>query len=163
MPVIKYNHLKHRDQVIKMFSGYGRGIFSNSELNQLINESNEDSNNVSIFKYIYVENDNPLGYIEIRKAEDSKITWVIYWVATLVSDQRKGIGSELILFSFEKIKELNGENVIVETCSCDEGLSARNFYTKMGFTQKAILEKYYKQGHSKVIFYKNIIPDSIQL
>ena len=155
MQIVDYNPQKHYNDALNIFKD-NSDMFSSWEIKTLFNELKKKGDNTDK-KFVAIDyNQSISGYIEIKKPDDTKHTWEIYWLAVSKKTQRQGIGSKLMEIALEKIKDFGINKVFLDTCSCEGGIAARNFYDKCGFANVGEIPDYYNTGHSKVIFFRRI-------
>lgn len=94
------------------------------------------------------------GYVSYGPTPLTESTWDIYWLAVSSKDQRRGVGTALILAAEKAIKEGGGKLVIIETSSTPAYEKARQFYLGRGYEIIARIPDFYSPGDDKVIFYK---------
>ena len=70
-------------------------------------------------------------------------------IATRVSEQRKGIGSQLLKAGLDKLTE-NGDQCFLEVR--DGNAKARAFYEKHGFKLYSVRKKYYSDGEDAALY-----------
>lgn len=70
-------------------------------------------------------------------------------IATRTSEQRKGIGSQLLKAGLDKLTE-NGDQCFLEVR--DGNVKARAFYEKHGFKLYSIRKKYYSDGEDAALY-----------
>ena len=70
-------------------------------------------------------------------------------IATRASEQRKGIGSQLLKAGLDKLTE-NGDQCFLEVR--DGNVKARAFYEKHGFKLYSVRKKYYSDGEDAALY-----------
>ena len=70
-------------------------------------------------------------------------------IATRTSEQRKGIGSQLLKAGLDKLTE-NGDQCFLEVR--DSNAKARAFYEKHGFKLYSVRKKYYSDGEDAALY-----------
>lgn len=70
-------------------------------------------------------------------------------IATRASEQRKGIGSQLLKAGLDKLTE-NGDQCFLEVR--DGNAKARAFYEKHGFKLYSVRKKYYSDGEDAALY-----------
>lgn len=78
----------------------------------------------------------------------------IYWIAVSESLRRSGLGSELLKRTEEKIRDMGGRRIYVETSSRAQYHPTHAFYRRCGYREAAVLEHFYSPGDHKIIFLK---------
>jgi ribosomal protein S18 acetylase RimI-like enzyme len=83
--------------------------------------------------------------------------WNLYFLAVAPSGHRGGVGSALIRYVEQALRDLGdgaARVLIVETSSLDAYTHARSFYAKAGFDEEARIRDFYGPGDNKVVFWK---------
>jgi ribosomal-protein-alanine N-acetyltransferase len=70
-------------------------------------------------------------------------------IATRASEQRKGIGSQLLKAGLDKLTE-SGDQCFLEVR--DGNVKARAFYEKHGFKLYSVRKKYYSDGEDAALY-----------
>ena len=70
--------------------------------------------------------------------------------------QSKGIGSKMIHFLEDLLRTKGSRILIVETSGGDDFIATRHFYEKLGYTKEAEIRDFWKEGESKVIYWKKL-------
>lgn len=117
-------------------------------LNGYIEEEYEDHEFI-----VSEENDTIDGFAYYALEDMTESTWYLWWIA--VSKQRKGIGTQLMKYmEFDLKNRKNCTQILIETGSADNSLSARNFYENHGYEKHAVVKGYYSENDDLVIFRK---------
>ena len=96
------------------------------------------------------------GYICFGPIPMTDRRYDLYWIAIDPPVRGRGVASELVEFMEKIIAMQGGGKVYVDTSSSPPYAPARRFYKKQGYGSVCILEDFYRQGDTKVIFMKNI-------
>jgi ribosomal protein S18 acetylase RimI-like enzyme len=104
--------------------------------------------------FICYQQDKPLGWICFGPTPCTVGAYDIYWLIVEPQKQRKGIGSVLMRFATDIIKDSRGRMIVVETSGSDRYGPTRKFYERMGFSQAAVVKDFYSAGDDKVIYVK---------
>ncbi len=78
----------------------------------------------------------------------------LYWIGVHQEHRRAGLGRLLLARAEERIRELGGRRVYVETSSRAQYEPTRRFYLACGYRLEAELEDFYAPGDGKAIFLK---------
>jgi ribosomal protein S18 acetylase RimI-like enzyme len=70
--------------------------------------------------------------------------------------QGQGIGSKLLFFLEEMVKEVKGRMILADTSSIAQYEKTQKFYTKTGFQVVARVPDYYHPGNDRITFCKRI-------
>ncbi len=104
--------------------------------------------------YVAEQDREILGWICFGPTPCTVGTYDIYWIAVDPTKRRNGLGSALINFAENKIKNSNGRMIVIETSSTNIYLPTRSFYTKKGYLQMASVDNFYAPGDGKVVYAK---------
>ncbi len=109
-------------------------------------------------KIIATENNNQVGYLDYRHPDDRsrKRNLEIIYVSVKQRYRRHGIGSNLVKFLLNKIKNEKIVWISLWTSQDIEKNKAVKFYKKLGFKKKAYQEDYYKKGIGTTLFVKRL-------
>jgi ribosomal protein S18 acetylase RimI-like enzyme len=81
-------------------------------------------------------------------------TWQLWWIAVAKTRQGTGVGSRLLRHAEDDMRRKHGRLLFIETGSAPLYEPTRHFYRKFGYEQHALLQDYYADGDSMVIFRK---------
>ena len=95
-----------------------------------------------------------VGYCAPETLTDG--TFNLYAIGVQSDLQSKGIGTEMMVFLENHLKNLGHRILIVETSSLPEFQLTRDFYLKRGYTLEATLRDFWKEGDDKIIFWKKL-------
>ena len=80
----------------------------------------------------------------------------LYWIAVDAEGRGRGLGTELLRHSEERILRLGGRRIYVETSSRSQYEPTRGFYAGRGYRVETVLADFYAPGDGKVIFVKEL-------
>ena len=80
----------------------------------------------------------------------------LYWIVTHNDYRGQGIGNLIIEETHRIIREMGGRIVVAETSSLEKYAPTRHFYNRIGYTQEAQINDFYKEGDGKVFFVKRL-------
>ncbi len=105
--------------------------------------------------FSYVDSDqNVLGYICIGPTPATIATYDLYWIAVDPGAHSKGIGTVLLNFTEDVLKQRGGRLLIAETSSTPKYDKTRQFYERKKFQRLAHIKEYYKPGDDLIIYGK---------
>ena len=110
------------------------------------------------------------GYYFLFAEEDQKVTgyscfgpipctvesYDIYWIAVQQELRRSGLGAVILNKVEERIREMGGKRIYVETSSREQYRPTRSFYSRCGYRKEATLENFYSTGDHKVIYLRTL-------
>ncbi len=94
------------------------------------------------------------GYVCIGKRPLTKATYDLYWIAVNPMVQSRGIGSKMIKFIEDYIKEKDGNLILIETSGKPSYEKERKFYEKNNYNKVVEIKDFYDKGDSLVIYSK---------
>jgi ribosomal protein S18 acetylase RimI-like enzyme len=103
-------------------------------------------------------NSRVVGYICIGPTPLTEGTWDIYWIAVSREEQTRGIGTALLTFAENKIRESRGRLAFIETSSKTEYDKTRSFYRSRGYELVCQIADFYAPGDDKLILLKRLTP-----
>lgn len=96
------------------------------------------------------------GYICYGPTPLTTGTWDVYWIATDPDLKGHGIGTALLNFAEQEIRQAVGRMILVETASNPLYLEARRFYLARGYIIVSSIPDFYSPGDNKITFRKLI-------
>ncbi|MDQ3021834.1 MAG: GNAT family N-acetyltransferase [Bacteroidota bacterium] len=94
------------------------------------------------------------GYVCIGPRPLTEGTYDLYWIAVNPKVQSKGLGSGLISFIEDHLKEKKGRLILIETSGKDSYEKERRFYEKNLYRELVNIKDFYKIGDSLVVYGK---------
>jgi ribosomal protein S18 acetylase RimI-like enzyme len=135
-------------------------VFTSGEIDvamELIDVVLKDRNQKDYEIYCMVDDeDQLLGYICYGPTPMTQGAFDLYWIAVDRRYQGQGIGSRLLDFLEEGIKERKGRMILVDTSSIAEYEKTQKFYFRKGFHEVARVPDYYWPGNDRVTFCKKL-------
>ncbi len=115
----------------------------------------KDNGDYKTFSY-YDDENHFRGYICFGPIPMTDNRYDFYWIAVDNQARGKGIALKLVDFMEKQIAGMGGGKIYLETSSTPPYAPARGFYEKQGYRIVSILDDFYREGDSKIIFMKNI-------
>jgi ribosomal protein S18 acetylase RimI-like enzyme len=100
----------------------------------------------------------PVGFAYYALTSMTDRTYYLWWIAISKDIQAKGVGSELLRYVEEDIRNRNGRLLVIETSSLPHYEPTRRFYLKHHYEQAAVIRDYYADGDDLVVFRKRLAP-----
>jgi ribosomal protein S18 acetylase RimI-like enzyme len=133
-------------------------IFKDEEIKiaeELLQEYLRTQNPTDYRFYSYVTKEGEVcGFACFGSTHITKSTYDFYWLVVSPSNQRKGVGTNLLKFVEQTIINEGGKLILVETSSIDSYAAARRFYEYNGYRQLAKIHAYYDVNDDLVIYGK---------
>ncbi len=104
----------------------------------------------------FEEHGEILGFAYYAPAAMADRTWYLYWIAVTKQTQARGIGTTLLKFVEDDIRARRGRILLVETSSLPYYDLTRKFYEKHQYQRDAVINDFYADGDSMVIFSKRL-------
>jgi len=132
--------------------------FNDEEINIALELVNIYINDDSQKDYeIFVDDENGIrGYVCIGPRPLTSGTYDLYWIAVNPKVQSKGVGSGLIKFVEDHLKQKNGRLILIETSGKPSYEKERKFYEKNYYEMLVNIKDFYCIGDSLVIYGKYI-------
>lgn len=131
--------------------------FNENEINiaiELINIYINDENQKDYQIFVDEEENVIRGYVCIGPRPLTTGTFDLYWIAVNPEVQSKGIGSSLIKYIENHIKEGQGRLILIETSGKPSYEKERKFYEKNMYSEIVNIRDFYDKGDSLVIYGK---------
>ncbi|MCS7012411.1 MAG: GNAT family N-acetyltransferase [Chloroherpetonaceae bacterium] len=106
--------------------------------------------------FVALSAERVVGYVCFGKTPMTTSTFDLYWIAVSPSEQGKGIGQRLFEFACQRIQEMGGRLLVIETASQPKYAPTRQFYERMGCTEVARIKDFYSLGDDKLIYTKSL-------
>ncbi len=105
------------------------------------------------YHFLFAEQDQEVtGYSCFGPIPCTVESYDIYWIAVQQELRRSGLGVVMLKKVEEKIREMGGKRIYVETSSREQYRPTRSFYRRCGYLKDATLENFYSSGDHKVIY-----------
>jgi len=131
------------------------GFFSEAEIEVAVELVQERLNKgvESGYYFLFAEQDQKVaGYSCFGPIPCTVESYDIYWIAVQQELRRSGLGVEILKNVEERIREMGGKRIYVETSSRQQYRPTRSFYSRCGYRREATLENFYSSGDHKVIY-----------
>lgn len=130
-------------------------LFPSEMLDEMISDyfNNPSSEDIQFTK---VEDGKPvsIGFCAPEKLTDR--TFNLYAIGVKGDKQGEGIGTEMMAFIENKLKQTGQRILIVDTSSTDDFQLTRKFYESLGYNKEAVIRDFWEDGDSKVVYWKKL-------
>jgi ribosomal protein S18 acetylase RimI-like enzyme len=107
--------------------------------------------------FVYADDSDKVnGYVCIGPRPLTTGTYDLYWIAVDPACQAKGIGSALISFVENYLKQKSARLILIETSGKPSYQKERNFYEKNSYEKFCEIKDFYNIGDSLIIYGKYI-------
>lgn len=106
--------------------------------------------------YVYEENEEILGYLILCQRPLTDGVFDVCWIDVVKQSAGKGIGTQLLNFAEDKVKQYGGRWVILETSGLPMYEGTRSFYLKKGYNLLVEINDWYKLNDSITMYGKRI-------
>jgi acetoin utilization deacetylase AcuC-like enzyme/GNAT superfamily N-acetyltransferase len=96
------------------------------------------------------------GYVCFGPIPCTKTSFDLYWIAVHPNFQERGLGRQLIKEAENRIRQLGGTRIYVDTSQRDQYTSTRAFYESCGYKEETVQKDFYAEGDGKVIYLKTL-------
>jgi len=94
------------------------------------------------------------GFCEPERMTEG--TWNLLAIAVLPSAQGTGVGTAMMEYLEEELKQGGHRVVLVETSGLPAYDKTRAFYEKRGFVKEAMIRDFYCEGEDKIVYWKKL-------
>ena len=98
----------------------------------------------------------PIGVMYCAPEKLTEGTYNLYAMAIHKDYQGQGIGTEMIKYLENLLRQAGHRLLLVETSSLPVYTLTRRFYRKCTFEEEAVIRDFYREDEHKVIFWKKI-------
>lgn len=103
-----------------------------------------------------VDEDGLVAFANFGKEDFSTHSWELYWIAVHDNSRNKKLGSLLLKSVENKIRELGGKILWIETSGRPLYKPTEEFYRRNGYELAASLKDFYSPGDPKQIYVKTL-------
>ncbi|MEJ2013519.1 MAG: GNAT family N-acetyltransferase [Anaerolineales bacterium] len=114
----------------------------------------------------YIEREDRNGYFFLSAYQDSELvgfacygptpmthgTYDLYWIAVASAWKGHGIGRQLLEAVEQRVRQLDGHLLVLDTSGRTDYAGTRAFYERLGFVRTAIVPDFYDAGDDLVIY-----------
>lgn len=156
--VVVYRHeAKPSDVKDVLMIAQSSGFFNSAELEMAVElvEERLALGDESGYHFIFAERSGKaIGFTCFGPIAGTEGSYDLYWIALLDGFRGMGIGKKLLSLTENRIAEMGGRRIYIETSSRDQYDPTRQFYEARGYKEEALLQDFYAPGDSKVIYVK---------
>jgi ribosomal protein S18 acetylase RimI-like enzyme len=84
-------------------------------------------------------------------------TFDLYWMAVSPKAQGRGHGKALVRWLEQRVAEIGGRLIVIETSSTPHYEPTRKFYLGLGYRETARIPDFYQPGDDRVIYTKRLV------
>lgn len=96
------------------------------------------------------------GYLCFGPTPMTAATFDLYWIVVHAAARGRGVAGALIAAMEAALRGRGGRGVRVETSETEGYGAARKLYQRLGYPVAAVLEDFYRDGDSLIIYYKRL-------
>ena len=100
------------------------------------------------------EKGSPIAIAYCAPERMTEGTWNLYLIAVHPNYQSQGIGTSMMNYIEETLRERGERLILVETSSLSDFERTRTFYLQMGYQKEAQIREFYQAGEDKIVFRK---------
>ncbi|MFK7787293.1 MAG: N-acetyltransferase family protein [Crocinitomicaceae bacterium] len=131
-------------------------LFPSEMLDDMIADFFNNKNSTD-FWFTAIKDGTPISLGYCAPEQMTEGTFNLYAIAVDKQHQGTGIGSEMMGYIENHLRENDARILLVETSGTADFELSRKFYQKIGYKQQAIIPKFYAKGDDKVVFWKKLI------
>jgi ribosomal protein S18 acetylase RimI-like enzyme len=102
------------------------------------------------------EEDQAIGYVCYGPVPMTQGTFDLYWIVVDPRSQGQGVGSKLLHFLEEIVRERSGRMILIDTSSTPQYEKTQKFYSRHGFQEVGRVPDYYHAGNDRITFCKRL-------
>jgi ribosomal protein S18 acetylase RimI-like enzyme len=148
--------LNDKNEMINLFDALN--LFDTDEM-KFMSELVDNFFNESLGEghYWIVNDDNGITSAAYYAPESfGQNVYNLYFIGVSPNQQGNGIGSSMLKYVENHLKELGERLLLVETSGLPNFEKTREFYLKNNYEKEATIREYYKEGDDKIIFRKKL-------
>ena len=131
------------------------GAFSRDEIRVALEMF--DSALAGDYSLVGIETEGVLrGYACFGPAALTASSWYLYWICVHPAVQRTGIGRALQQGVEQRVRDMGGTRLVLETSGRHDYAGSRRFYERAGFVVRGCIPDFYRPGDDCVIYCKNL-------
>lgn len=100
------------------------------------------------------DEDGLMAFANFGKNDFSVHSWELYWIAVHHNSRHKKLGSALLKAAEEKVRDLGGKILWIETAGRPLYAPTEAFYRRNGYELAASLKDFYGPGDPKQVYVK---------
>lgn len=125
-------------------------------LQEVLDDYHAENHQHGHISVTYEKDQQIAGFAYYAPAAMTDRTWYLYWIAVDKKIHARGVGSSLLRHAEADIQRMKGRILLIETSSLPNYELTRRFYVKHGYAHAALLEDFYADGDSMVVFRKRL-------
>ncbi len=130
-------------------------LFPSEMLDEMISDNFNNAETEEIW-FTATENDTPIAIGFCAPEQLTEGTYNLYAIGVKSDMQGKGIGSEMMTYLENLLREKGHRILIVDTSGTEAFAMTRRFYEKLNYHQEAVIRDFWKEGDDKVTFWKKL-------
>ena len=130
-------------------------LFPSVALDEMTSDYFNNPNSEDIW-FTKIEDGKPIsiGYCGPEKLTDR--TFNLYAIGVKSDIQGKGIGTEMMAFIENRLKQKGTRILIVDTSGTDDFQLTRKFYENLGYEKEAVIRDFWEEGDDKIVYWKKL-------
>jgi len=103
-----------------------------------------------------IENGKPISIGYCAPEQLTEGTFNLYAIGVRSDIQGKGIGTKMMTYLEQQLKEKGHRILIVETSGTDDFKLTRKFYENLNYSKEAVIRDFWSEGDDKIIYWKKL-------
>jgi len=87
-------------------------------------------------------------------------TWRLYWLVVTPTQQHQGVGTQMLAWLEEQMRQVGARLVIVEITSEEKYIAFTRFFTERGYKQAGRIRNYFRAGEDMLFYVKSLTAPS---
>jgi ribosomal protein S18 acetylase RimI-like enzyme len=96
------------------------------------------------------------GYVCFGSTPATQGSFDLYWIAVSPVFQAKGMGTALLQFAEDEIRNQGGRLILIETSSQKKYDPTQQFYARNGYTLESRIKDFYRPGDDRLTYVKRL-------
>lgn len=133
------------------------GFFTPTEIDVAVELVDErfSKGAASGYHFVFADRDEqPVGYACYGPIACTLASYDLFWIAVARSCQGQGLGRMLLDEAEQRMRNLGGARIYIETSNRPLYDPTRRFYERCGYRTEAVLKDFYAPNDDKVIYLK---------
>jgi len=130
-------------------------LFPSEYLDDMIADYFDNPNAQDIW-FTTVQNSIPISIAYCAPEKLTEGTFNLYAIGVKGDIQGKGIGSRMMAYIENELRDDGQRLLIVDTSGADEFQLTRKFYEQLNYNKEAVIRDFWAEGDDKVVFWKKL-------
>ena len=130
-------------------------LFPSELLDDMIHDFLNNENSTDIW-FTATDGERPISIAYCAPERMTEGTYNLYAIAVHKAYQGKGIGTAMMTYIEDLLRQKGHRVLLVETSGLPEYDLTRQFYRQCNYHQEATIRDFYQEGEDKIVFWKKL-------